>query len=637
MNRILLAAIALLPLVTFFSNTSWGQNIHDRTDGQRKEFLESESTVHRMVMVPMRDGVRLATRIYVPKKGNGKYPAIFWRTPYNHSELLPANDARPSAYLFFAEQAIKNGYAFVIQNERGKYFSEGQWEILGFPQTDGWDALDWIAKQKWSSGKVATVGCSSTAEWQMALAAKGHPAHAAAIPMAYGAGVGRMGEFYEQGNMYRGGVLQQSMIEWMFEYQNIQRPTFPKNLSQQDLIRLATYTDLEVPVPLPDWTKAHKHLPMSQMYEKYGAPKGEWNKMAALKPNDPYWYKGGLFHDSDPYHVPTLWVSSWYDLSTAPNIETFNYVRKKADPKVRDHQYMIIAPTIHCAVYRLTDPLIVGKRNMGNVDFGFQKIVWSFLDRYCKDAQNGFEKSQPKVQYFAMGENSWKTSDVWPPKGFDTVKLFLNSSSGANSLSGDGTLSVDPPKKKSAGQPFDQFVYDPANPVPSLGGNLWGSSAGAFDNRTIEKRDDVLVFSTKPFEEDTEVSGQIRINLFVSSDAKDTDFSVKLLDVLPDGTAFNLDETIQRARYREGFDKEVWMNKGEVYSLQVSPITTSNTFKKGHRLRIEVSSSNFPRFQRNLNLGTNNFTESKFVKATNRVFHTSEKASYILVPMKKKN
>lgn len=634
MNRIFCSAI-LLFLMTIFPCTCSAQNIHDQTDGQRKEYLNSESTVHRMVMVPMRDGVRLATRIYVPKKGNGKYPAIFWRTPYNHSELLPANDARPSAYLFFAEQAIKNGYAFVIQNERGKYFSEGQWEILGFPQTDGWDALDWIVKQKWSSGKVATVGCSSTAEWQMALAAKGHPAHAAAIPMAYGAGVGRMGEFFEQGNMYRGGVLQQSMIEWMFEYQNIQRPTFPKNLSQKDLIRLAKYTDLEVPVPLPDWSKAHKHLPMSEMYEKFGAPKGDWNMMAGLKPNDPYWYKGGLFHDSDPYHVPTLWVSSWYDLSTAPNIETFNYVRKNADEKVKNHQYMIIAPTIHCAVYRLQDPLIVGKRNMGNVDFGFQKIVWSFLDRYCKESENEFEKKQTKVQYFAMGENSWKTSEVWPPTGFEKVKLFLSSKSGANSLSGDGLLSRN--SKDSGGKvSFDQFVYDPENPVPSLGGNLWGASAGAFDNRSIEKRDDVLVFSTKPFEVDTEVSGQIRIRLHVSSDAKDTDFSVKLLDVLPDGTAYNLDETIQRTRYREGYEKEVWMEKGKVYPLEVSPITTSNTFKKGHRLRIEVSSSNFPRFQRNLNLGTNNFTEAKFKKATNRVYHGSGNPSYIIVPMKKK-
>lgn len=621
--------------IFFFTllNVANAQNIHDQTDQQRRAELERDATIERMVMMPMRDGVRLATRIYRPNAVDGKVPTVFWRTPYNFSELNQGNPDRPSAYLFFATQAIRHGYAFVIQNERGRYFSEGEWEILGFPQTDGYDALTWIAEQPWSNGKVATVGCSSTAEWQMALAAKNHPAHAAAIPMAYGAGIGRMGPFYEQGNMYRGGVIQQSMIEWMYNYQNRQRPMFSPKTSREDLIRLARTTDLEIHSMLePDWNKFFRHLPMSEMYEAFDGPKGDWNSMAMLEPNAPAWYQGGLFHDSDPYYVPTLWVNSWYDLSTAPNLETFNYVRRQGAPEIRDDQYLIIAPTIHCAVYRLKNPLIAGERNMGDARFGFQQIIWSFLDRYTKDKANGFEQQQ-RVRYFAMGQNRWHESSEWPPAGFQTTRLYLNSQAGANTLRGDGTLS---PNMLDAGdtKSFDSFAYDPNDPVPSLGGNLWGASAGSYDNRKIEARPDVLVYSTDPFETDTEVTGLIRIRLFVASDCKDTDFTVKLLDVTPMGVAWNLDETIQRVRYRQDYDNPLWMENGKVYELNVSPITTSNVFKKGHRLRIEVSSSNFPRFQRNLNLGTNNFTERKTRVANNRVYHDAEHASFIEIPVR---
>lgn len=625
---------SFLVSILFLSGIASAEDIHDRSDDARRRELENTATINRMVMMPMRDGVRLATRIYLPKSAQGKVPTVFWRTPYNFSERLPGNSERPSAYLYFALQAIRHGYAFVIQNERGRYFSEGEWKILGFPRTDGSDALSWIAEQPWSNGKVATVGCSSTAEWQLALASTGHPAHAAAIPMAYGAGIGRMGQFYEQGNMYRGGAIQQSMIEWMFEYQNTQRPMFPSDTSREDLIRLARYTDLEIhPPPTPDWKEAFRHLPMSEMFQAYGGPKGDWNSMGSLGPEAPAWYQGGLFHDGQPYHVPTLWVNSWYDLSTAPNLETFNYARTHGEPGIREHQYLIVAPTVHCAIYRLQTPLVVGARSMGDVRFGFQDIVWSFLDFYTKQAPNQFASKHPKVKYFAMGANRWVDTDAWPPAGFIRQRMYLNSQHSANTLRGDGTLAK---KRPSPGDtnPFDEFTYNPDDPVPSLGGNLWGATAGAFDNREIEARQDVLVYSTRPFEHDTEVTGQITIKLFVGSDAKDTDFTVKLLDVLPDGTAYNLDETIQRARYRDGYDKQVWMQADEVYALNMSPITTSNVFLKGHKLRIEVSSSNFPRFQRNLNLGTNNFTEHRMTKAQNRVYHSPDYASFLELPMR---
>ena len=605
--------------------------IHLVTDDTRRAQLEQEARIERMVMVPMRDGNRLATRIYIPKDTDGPVPAIFWRTPYNFSELSEGSATRPSAYLKFALDAVRNGYAFVIQNERGKYFSEGEWEILGFPRTDGYDALSWIADQDWSSGKVATMGCSSTAEWQPALGAMNHPAHAAAIPMAYGAGIGQVGEYYEQGNFYRGGAMQESMVTWMFGNQNTQRPTLPKDLSREDLIRLAKYTDLEASAKSPDWGKAHWHLPLSELYEAYGGPKGEFNKMASHGPADEYWKDGGLFNEGEDYFIPTLWVSSWYDLSTAPNLEIYNHIRENASTeKARESQYKIVAPTIHCEMYRLKSPHMVGDMNMGDVDFQFDETIWSFLNHYVKGEQNKFPEKQAKVRYFAMGENTWKESDVWPPEGVSQKVYYLNSQDGANSLFGDGVLTTEKPVSNNG---RDQFTYDPANPVPSLGGNSWGD-AGSYDNRDIEARDDVLVYTTEAFTEATDVTGKMEIMLYVSSDAKDTDFTVKLLDVYPDGRAMNIDETIQRARYREGYDKEVLMNDGEVYALKVSSITTSNIFRPGHKLRIEVSSSNFPRFERNLNMGTDNFRETNMVKANNVIHHSAEFPSYISVPIK---
>jgi putative CocE/NonD family hydrolase len=605
--------------------------IHLVSDDVRRAALEKEAQIERMVMVPMRDGKRLASRIYIPKDAVGPVPTVFWRTPYNFSELNTGNPSRPNAYLKYALDAVRHGYAFIIQNERGKFFSEGEWEILGFPRTDGYDALTWIAEQQWSDGKVATLGCSSTAEWQPSLAAMNHPAHAAAVPMAYGAGIGRVGEYYEQGNFYRGGAIQQSMTTWMFTEQNTQRPTLPADISRADRIRLSRYTDLAAGAPEPDWSEALWHLPMSEMYQHYGGPKGAFNEMAMRGPDDSAWYDGALYNDGEDYAVPTLWVSSWYDLSTGPNLDIVEHIKHNAsDPAVRDSQYIIVAPTPHCAMYRLRNPLIVGERNMGDADFQFDRTLWDFLDSYVKDDDNGFGQNESKVRYFAMGANEWRSDEVWPPRKAESTAYYLSSESGANSLLGDGLLDAILPDEEPDS---DLIVYDPSNPVPSLGGNLWGASAGSFDNRQIEMRDDVLIYTTSAFDTAFEVAGKIEIILYVSSDAQDTDFTVKLLDVDPDGRAMNIDETIQRVRYREGYDREVMMEQGEVYELRVSSMTTSNVFLSGHSLRIEVSSSNFPRFQRNLNTGGNNFTESRSVIARNRVHHSANYPSRIVLPV----
>ena len=614
------------------------------TDEVRRAALAREAHIEYMVMVPMRDGVRLASRIYLPKNAEGPFPTIFWRSPYNFSEKMEPNPDYFDANLKFALDAVRHGYAFVKQNERGKFFSEGSWEVLGRPRTDGRDTLTWIAEQEWSNGKVGTTGCSSTAEWIMALASEPHPAHAAAVPMSPGAGIGRMGPYYEQGNYYKGGVIQPPMLTWLYHEQNLVRPTFPAGLSREERIRVSKYYDLAPSYPEVDWRTAFRHLPLRDSIVAAGGPNGVFDEMARRGPDHPDWYKGGLYHDDEDFHVPALWVNAWYDLSVAPNIELFNHVRRNAsEARIRDSQYLIVAPTEHCHMYRLRDPHIVGARNMGRVHFGLDDIVYAFFDRHLKGERNGFEEEQPRIRYFAMGGNEWLSADTWPPAGATQFKLYLASGgravggavngavSGANSLFGDGALTADPPTVPN----HDSFTFDPMNPVPSLGGNVCclddQVKTGSFDQRPIESRQDVLVYTSEPLPNDLEVTGRIDAVLYVSSDARDTDFTIKLLDVEPDGSAWNLDETIKRARYREGMDKEVFMENGKVYELRFAPLMTSNLFGAGHRIRLEVSSSNYPRFARNLNTGGWNPDETEWVVARNSLHHGPGMESHIVL------
>ena len=623
---------SLLAAAAFLAASGAPADSDPLTDEVRRAALAREAHIEYMVMVPMRDGVRLASRIYLPKDAEGPVPAILWRSPYNFSEKMEPNPDYFDANLKFALDAVRRGYAFVKQNERGKFFSEGTWEVLGRPRTDGRDTLTWIAEQEWSNGKVGTTGCSSTAEWIMALASEPHPAHAAAVPMSPGAGIGRMGPYYEQGNYYKGGVIQLPMLTWLYHEQNLVRPMFPADLSREERIRVSRYYDLAPSYPEVDWRTAFRHLPLKDAIVAAGGPNGIFDEMTSRGPVHPDWYKGGLYHDNEDFHVPALWVNAWYDLSAAPNIELFNHVRRNAsEERIRDGQYLVVAPTEHCHMYRLRDPHVVGERNMGRVHFGLDDMVYDFFDLHLKGERNGFPDRQPRVQYFAMGSNEWLTAESWPPEGATELKLYLASGGRANSLSGDGALVAEPPADGNR----DTFTYDPMNPVPSLGGNVCCLSdqvkTGSFDQRPVESRQDVLVYTGEPLADDLEVTGGIEVVLYVSSDARDTDFTVKLLDVEPDGTAWNLDETIKRARYREGFDREVFMEEGAVYELRFAPLMTSNVFRAGHRIRLEVSSSNYPRFARNLNTGGWNPDETSHVVATNSVHHGPERQSYILL------
>jgi putative CocE/NonD family hydrolase len=611
------------------------EQIERRWEAERE--LQSIAVVERKVMMPMRDGVRLATDIYRPKNATGKVGTVFVKTPYNFNYWDVRN--RVPSDMTAAITAVKRGYAYVVQNERGHFFSEGNYDILGPPRTDGYDALEWISKQTWSNGKVGATGCSSTAEYQPGVAATGHPAFAAMNVQGFGAGVGRVGGYYEQGNWYRGGAVQMLFITWIYGQQNQVRPMFPKDASQENLIRAARLFDLAPQMPTVDWSKALAHLPVQDILKAVDGPTGIFadampvdtgGRMIQRTPNDPAWYKGGLWHDDMKLEVPGLWYMSWYDVSVGPNLAMYNHVRKTASKEIADQQWAIIAPVGHCAYTRATENTLVGERSMGDARLDYQEIMYGFFDRFVKGVASERLAKLPKVTYFTMGSNTWQTSDTWPPRGAEPLTLYLSSGGRANTAAGDGVLTATAP---DADRP-DSFVYDPMNPVMSVGGNVCCTGnavqAGSFDQKANEAREDVLVYTSEPFREGVELSGPITPTLYVSSSAKDTDVTVKVLDVYPDGRAFNLDESIQRMRYRDGYDKPlVWLEAGKVYKVTLQPLTTSNYFAPGHRLRIEVSSSNFPRFDRNLNTGGNNYDESKGVVANNKVHHSKQHPSQV--------
>ena len=626
MPQIFRASLWVVPTLIFTATASLAQD-DDPDLAKFKSMSESDT----MIMVPMRDGVRLATDVHRPK-GDGKHPAILVKTPYNFNKM-------GGATLMFANEAIERGYAVVVQNERGRYYSEGEWEILGRPRSDGYDSLTWIEEQPWSTGKVATWGCSSTAEWQMALAAQDHPAHAAMVPMASGAGIGRVGEYYEQGNWYKGGVHQTLFTVWLYGVQQNIRPQFPKGLSQEQLQRLRKAYDLAADMPEMDWARHMRKLPSVDWLKDADGNEGPGAEFMRRKPNDPGWYEGGLYHDNEDFGVPAFWFNSWFDVSQGPNLALYNHVRTNAeDDDVRDGQYMMIAPTLHCAFYRTPqyDDYVAGDLNVGNAYHDYWETIFAFLDTYMKGEDNGFHENTPRVQFYTMGRNAWESADNWPPEDAQMMSMFLDSGGSANSVFGDGTLAMQP----AAAAGSDTFTYDPMNPVPSLGGgvccNRGASLGGSFDQRGIEARADVLVYTSEPLEVALDVTGYVRARLYVSSDARDTDFTVKLVDVHPDGSAWNVDDTILRARYREGFDKEIFMEPGQVYELNPTAMSTSYEFKAGHRIRVEVASSKFPQYMRNLNTGGNNYDETEGVIARNTVHHSAQYPSQIMLPVRRR-
>ncbi|MFN0178507.1 MAG: CocE/NonD family hydrolase [Gemmatimonadales bacterium] len=575
--------------------------------------------VEQNVMIPMRDGVRLATDLYRPATGAGPWPVILTRTPYNKSAGRNAEQSREMATA---------GYVVAVQDVRGKYQSEGRFRVQATDADDGYDTVEWLARQPWSSGKVGTTGCSYPGEAQIFLAKRRHPAHAAMIPRA-AAGPARYL------SIINGGAYELAlMFGWLRAAGNLVHLQ-PAPGTPDSLVALARpFLSARLELPAVDFQAAWKTLPLAEMNRRVPGPPTEWEAFVTHGPGDSWWHQFNLLTPADTVATPALHVGSWYDYGVFETIEYFGRFRREgADPRTRDGQYLIVAPTAHCAFEGATEATVVGTRPVGDARFDFTGTYLRWMDYWLKGKDNGIA-SMPKVQYYVMGRNEWRSSNEWPLPTTQPTKFYLRSDGRANSRFGTGRLDFEAP----GAEPADEYTYDPATPVPSKGGALCCTGTadappGAFDQSDVEIRNDVLVYSTPPLTKGIEVTGAIEAVLYVSSSAKDTDFTVKLVDVYPDGTAYNVQEGILRARYREGFDRQVLMEPGRIYPIRVNVHATSNFFGPGHRIRVEVSSSNFPRFDRNLNTGGDNSRETTMVVAKNRVHHSARYPSHLLLPV----
>ncbi|MFM7625269.1 MAG: CocE/NonD family hydrolase [Gammaproteobacteria bacterium] len=570
------------------------------------------------LQVAMRDGVRLNTTVWLPSTG-GRFPVVLIRTPYRTEVEFGASS--------LAGELLQAGYAVVQQHERGRYLSEGRMRMLGQADEDGWDTLDWIARQPWSYARVATYGCSSSAENQLKLASLGHPAHRAMIVGSSGVGIAAIGPHREQGNFWRGGAWQMGWADYFFDAMYLDWPQLPAGLS--DAERTARMATAQVPERPPiakeALSRARMHLPMIDLAEAAGAPDTELEEYLQRGPHHPAWAEDRVT-DADVIRVPGLWAEATYDISAASGAAFFEKTRRENPAGT---QALVITNGGHCSFGG--SPTKIGDRPIGGEPLAWRTQVLAWLDRWLKEDPTA--PRLPAVQAHLAGADRWATfAGVPTADGTAGRTLYLSSGGNANTAAGDGVLLWSPP----ASAVRDSYTYDPADPVITLGGQIGGLGTdqkdGAFDQRVSSSRKDVLVYTTAPLAEDVAVFGFVTVDLTVASDAPDTDFTVKLVSVGPDGVAWNISDTIQRMRYRQGEDEVVFMEPGETYSISPPPMLVSNVFPKGHRIRVEVSSSNFPAYARNLNTTDDPYTSTAVRVARNGVLHGPGRLARIRLP-----
>ena len=582
--------------------------------------------LEKSVFVPMRDGIHLSTDIYFPVGDESHRPVILIRTPYGKQGWREGNPRGALTMML-----VTHGYIVAIQDKRGRFESQGRYSLAIDEDIDGYDSIQWLAQQPWSNGKIGTYGCSDSGDAQVWLAQSRPPALAAMIPQASGSSIGPAGGRYRYFGAFNGGALQLAAgADWMISSGSKVFWGPPSWLPAEKFREIADqFTARPKAVIEPDalepllWT-----LPVVDMMKRVGMTYTDWEDILRHDPADPWWNQFPYYKGNEEVDVPALFVNSWGDFGVNETLFEFNYFRAHStSEKSRRNQFVIISPTTHCVSELAKSPTIVGARDLGDARKDFWTIYLKWYAFWLKGERNGIT-DMPHVQYYLMGRNEWRSADAWPIPGTEFRRYYLHSRGGANGRYGDGTLSTSAPQR---GEPSDAYLYDPASPVPT--GTGPGLPEGFFDQRNVEMRHDVLVYTSDPLRTGIEVTGPIMAKIFASSSAKDTDFTAKLVDVYPDGRAFNLQDGILRARYREGFDKKMWMTPNRVYEIDVSLDATSNYFAAGHRIRLEVSSSNFPRFDRNLNTGGNNFDETDWQVARNGVHHSRDTASYLLLPI----
>jgi len=554
------------------------------------------------VAVKMRDGTILRADIFRPN-APGKFPILLTRTPYDMRHDLD-----------FSLKGVSRGYVVINQDVRGRYTSDGEWYPFIHESDDGYDTVEWAASLPYSDGRVGMYGGSYVGATQM-LAAIAHPPHLAGIcPVVTASN-------YHEGWTYQGGAFEQWFNEsWT---SGLAQDTLNRSVSQQTnaLHGISKLPLSEYPLfPLPQSSSDNELLRSLAPYFL------DW---LAHPSYDDYWKRLAIEEHYPDIRVPSLTVAAWYDIFLGGSLR--NYIGLKehaADENARQGQRLLVTIGGHAG----------SSQKIGDLDFGpaapFDEdaITLDWYDHLFRNLANQFAGPK-RVKIFVMGSNQWRDEDDWPLARARDTRYFLHSAGKANTATGDGFLSTTPPQSENA----DKLTYNPANPAPTVGGPLCCDSThlqpGPRDQKEVEVRQDVLVYSTPALADDMEVTGPVHVELFANSSTRDTDFTAKLVDVSPDGSADNVTEGIIRGRYRNSQQTPDPIKPGGTYKFTIDLWSTSNVFRRGHRLRLEISSSNFPRFDRNTNTGDDLAHATRLVSAVNTIRHDKEYPSALILPI----
>ncbi len=569
------------------------------------------------VEVPMRDGVRLECDVVRPRPP-GKYPVLVVRSPYGREAYV--DDPAHSVW-FFAQR----GYAVVTQDCRARFGSEGDgYDPLFQEVEDGYDTVGWAARQSWSNGRVGTTGQSYMGATQYTLATNNPlPPHLQTM-----APVSASSDFHQSWVYHTGGAMEWG---WMVPYAIHKGINTLERMGRTDLVNeVEMYLEPGENFARPltgDW---YRHLPLSDWAELLKETAPYFRDYLANERDGPYWWRVNLNRHLAGISVPMLHVSSWYDIFLEGALNAFAGISEKgANQLARENQKLLVGPWAHLLPYNKPT-----SGDTGEIDFGdearieLHDYLLRWFDHWLKDSDTGI-MDEPPVRLFVMGENRWRDENEWPLARTEYTRYYFHSDGYANTRHGSGSLSLAPP----GDEPPDSYVYDPSDPVPTHRGNTLIIPYGVADQREVEERADVLVYTSDALDEDLEITGPISVNLFASSDSTDTDFTAKLVDVRPDGYAQNLQDGMIRTRFRDSTSDPSPIVPGTVYSYVIDLWATSHVVRAGHRLRIEISSSNFPRFDRNPNTGAPFGRDDRFITARQGIHHSAARPSHVVLPV----
>jgi len=560
----------------------------------------NEIKIERHKAIKMRDGIVLYGDVYMPAK-EGKYPTIVSRTPYGVQR-----DGAHKNFIKFAQ----NGYAVVFVDVRGRYESEGKWEPFRDEAKDGYDIVEWAAVQSFSNGRIATQGGSYVGhnQWQTM---NEHPPHMiAAFPSLAST------------NLYANWITMGGAFRLSFNYGwGVVR------MPNRIMLPQYWHTESFAPEELK-YDNILFHLPLKTGdLKSAGYAVQHYRDWVEHESYDSYWKSISDEERFATYTVPVHTLGGWFDIFIQGTINGYVGMKNKAsNADARKYTKMIIGPWGHGA-----------SQSYGGVDFTPAAFIdqfeleLKFFDFHLKGLKNGLDTEDP-VKLFYMGVNKWRTEKDWPIPGTQYQKIYLSSQGNAKSVIGNGVLSFHPPMNEGK----DQFTYDPNMPVGTLGGNNCcgtPTATGPADQRPIEKREDVLVYSSDFLTAPVTIAGPVKVKLFASTDGPDTDWMIKLTDVYPDGTSMPISEGILRAKFREGLDKIKLLTPNQTYQYDIELTGTANVFQKGHRIRVDVTSSDFPQFDRNPNTGEKLGQSDKVRIAHQTIFHGAAQASYIELPV----